>query len=45
MQEIVANSPASGPEVAELEEAKNNEAAAEEPKPSNVEMRSILHRL
>ena len=42
MQEIVANGSASGPEVAELEEAENDEAAAEEPTPS---MRSILHRL
>ena len=45
MQEIVSNSSASGPEVAELEEAENDEAAAEEPTPFNVEMRSILHRL
>ena len=45
MQEIVANGSASSPEVAELEEAENNEAAAEESTPSNVEMRSILHRL
>ena len=45
MQEIVANSSASGPEIAELEEAENDEAAAEEPPPSNAEMRSILHRL
>ena len=45
MQEIVANSSASGPEVAELEKAENDEAAAEEPTPSNVEMRFILHRL
>ena len=29
----------------ELEEAENDEAAAEEPTPSNAEMRSILHRL
>ena len=45
MQEIVTNSSASGPEVAELKEAENDEAAAEEPTPSNAEMRSILHRL
>ena len=44
MQEIVANSCANGPEVAELE-AKNNEAAAEKPTPSTAEMRSILHCL
>ena len=44
-QEIVANSSASGPEVEELEEAENDEAAAEEPTQSNAEMRSILHRL
>ena len=42
MQEIVANDSASGPEDAELEEAENDEAAAEEPTPSNAEMRSIL---
>ena len=36
MQEIVANGFASGPEVAELEEAENDEAAAEEPTPSVV---------
>ena len=45
MQEIVANSSASGPEVAKLEEAENDEAAAEEPTLSNAEMRSIPHRL
>ena len=45
MQEIVANGSASGPEVGELEEAVNDEAAAEEPTPSNAEMRFILHRL
>ena len=45
MQDIVANGSASGPEVAELEEAENNEAAAEEPTPSTAEMRSILHHL
>ena len=44
-QEIVANSSASGPEVAELEEAENDKAAADEPTPSKAEMRSILHRL
>ena len=44
-QEIVANGSASSPEVAELEEAKNNEAAAEKPTPSNTEMRFILHCL
>ena len=45
MQEIVANGSASGPEVAELEEAENDETAAEEPTPSTAEMRSILHHL
>ena len=45
MQGIVANSFASGPEVAELEGTENDEAAAEGPTPSNAEMRSILHRL
>ena len=44
IQEIVANSSASGPEVAEREEADNDEAAAEEPTPSNAKMRSILYR-
>ena len=38
MQEIVANGSASGPEVAELEEAENDEAAAEEPTPFTAEM-------
>ena len=45
MQEIVANGSASGPEVAELKEAENDEAAAEEPTLSTAEMRSILHHL
>ena len=45
MQDIVANSSASSPEVAEVEEAESNEAAAEEPTPSHPEMRSILHCL
>ena len=45
MQKIVANGSASGPEVAELEEAENDEAAAEESTPSTAEMRSILHHL
>ena len=42
MQEIVANSCCY--EVAELEEAENDKAAAEELTPSNAEIRSILHR-
>ena len=45
MQEIVANSSASGPEVAELQVAESDDAAAEEPTPSNAQMSSILHRL
>ena len=45
MQEIVANGSASGPEVAELEEAENDKTAAEELTPPNAEVRSILHRL
>ena len=45
MQEIVANGSASGPEVAELQEAESYKAAAEEPTPATAEMRSILHHL
>ena len=45
MQEIVANGFASGPEVAEIEKAENDEAALEEPTPFNAEIKSMLHRL